>query len=57
MRFWIGIDDTDSSEGMCTTYIAILLREALREVGEPIGFPRLIRLNPTIPYKTREMEP
>ena len=53
MRFWIGIDDTDSSEGMCTTYIAILLREALREVGEPIGFPRLIRLNPTIPYKTR----
>jgi len=27
--------------------------ERLEEVGETVGFPRLIRLNPTIPYKTR----
>ncbi|MEM0351176.1 MAG: tRNA(Ile)(2)-agmatinylcytidine synthase, partial [Archaeoglobaceae archaeon] len=53
MRFWIGIDDTDSRKGMCTTYLALLLRDALREVGKSIGIPRLIRLNPTIPYKTR----
>ncbi|MEM1593666.1 MAG: tRNA(Ile)(2)-agmatinylcytidine synthase [Archaeoglobaceae archaeon] len=53
MRFWIGIDDTDSVNGMCTTYIALLLIEAIRDFGEVIGFPRLIRLNPTIPYKTR----
>ncbi|MEM0203684.1 MAG: tRNA(Ile)(2)-agmatinylcytidine synthase [Archaeoglobaceae archaeon] len=53
MRFWIGIDDTDSVKGMCTTYIALLLIEAMKDFGELIGFPRLIRLNPTIPYKTR----
>lgn len=53
MRFWIGIDDTDSPNGMCTTYIALLLMNEVRDFGEVIGFPRLIRLNPTIPYKTR----
>lgn len=53
MRFWIGIDDTDSVKGMCTTYVALLLIEALEEFGEVVDFPRLIRLNPTIPYKTR----
>jgi len=53
MRVWIGIDDTDSRKGMCTTYIALLLMERLREIGEVIGYPRLIRLNPTIPFKTR----
>ncbi|MFN3384603.1 MAG: DUF1743 domain-containing protein [Archaeoglobaceae archaeon] len=53
MRFWIGIDDTDSVKGMCTTYIALLLIDAIKDFGKIIGFPRLIRLNPTIPYKTR----
>jgi len=45
----IGIDDTDSTAGMCTTFIAKELCKKL----EVIGFPRLIRLNPNIPYKTR----
>ena len=54
MRFWIGIDDTDSRKGMCTTYIASLIIGELEKAGmKTIGFPRLIRLNPTIPYKTR----
>lgn len=47
----LALDDTDSREGMCTTYLA------LRIIGESgldlIGFPRLVRLNPTIPFKTR----
>jgi len=49
----IGIDDTDSNEGMCTTYLAALLAEELLDFGILVGFPYLIRLNPTIPYKTR----
>ncbi len=54
MRFWIGIDDTDSAKGMCTTYLATILIERLEKAGMRVeGFPRLIRLNPTIPYKTR----
>jgi len=54
MSVWIGIDDTDSPNGMCTTYLAVLIIEELNKIGiEIIGFPRLIRLNPTIPFKTR----
>ncbi|WP_202318390.1 tRNA(Ile)(2)-agmatinylcytidine synthase [Archaeoglobus neptunius] len=54
MRVWVGIDDTDSSRGMCTTYLATLIMERVEsELGRVEGFPRLIRLNPTIPYKTR----
>ncbi len=55
MRIWIGIDDTDSPNGMCTTYVATILMDRLRsEVNaRVIGYPRLIRLNPTIPFKTR----
>ncbi len=54
MRFWIGIDDTDSSKGMCTTYLSVIIMEELEKAGMKVeGFPRLIRLNPTIPYKTR----
>ncbi|MCQ6963151.1 tRNA(Ile2) 2-agmatinylcytidine synthetase [Methanolobus chelungpuianus] len=49
----IGIDDTDSREGMCTTYLGALLMEELCAFGSPLGEPLLIRLNPTIPYKTR----
>ncbi|MBZ3935526.1 tRNA(Ile)(2)-agmatinylcytidine synthase [Methanimicrococcus blatticola] len=49
----IGIDDTDSNEGMCTTYLAALLAEELKAFGVVNGFPYLVRLNPTIPYKTR----
>ncbi|NYT19150.1 MAG: DUF1743 domain-containing protein [Methanosarcinales archaeon] len=49
----IAIDDTDSREGMCTTYLCAMLMDELKEYGETIGNPILIRLNPTIPYKTR----
>ncbi len=54
MRFWIGIDDTDSAKGMCTTYLSVILMEELEKSGMRVeGFPRLIRLNPTVPFKTR----
>jgi tRNA(Ile2)-agmatinylcytidine synthase len=51
---WIGIDDTDSPSGGCTTWVLTeLLREA-REAGvDLIGEPRLVRLNPNVPWKTR----
>ena len=51
---WIGVDDTDSVRGGCTTYLLRLLLERLTEQGfEVIGYPRLARLNPNIPWKTR----
>ncbi len=49
----IGIDDTDSNEGMCTTYLGALLLEELQACGTVETLPLLVRLNPTIPYKTR----
>jgi tRNA(Ile2)-agmatinylcytidine synthase len=53
-EFHIGIDDTDSKMGGCTTYTAALLYEEFCRNGfEPIDFPWLVRLNPNIPWKTR----
>ncbi len=49
----IGIDDTDSKESMCTTYLAAVLIEKLKEYGRLNDYPLLIRLNPNIIYKTR----
>ena len=49
----IGIDDTDSNEGMCTTYLGALLLDELKAYGTVEALPMLVRLNPTIPYKTR----
>lgn len=49
----IGIDDTDSNDGMCTTYLGALLLDELQAYGNLETLPLLIRLNPTIPYKTR----
>ena len=47
----LGIDDTDSKKGMCTTF---LLTEIIERSGlDVIGLPLLVRLNPTIPFKTR----
>lgn len=47
----IGIDDTDSKTEMCTTYLTI---EILKNSNlDLIGHPRLVRLNPNIPLKTR----
>ncbi len=48
----VGIDDTDSKLGMCTTYLAAVLAERLSGFGI-VDYPRLIRLNPNIKYKTR----
>jgi tRNA(Ile2)-agmatinylcytidine synthase len=53
MLLHIGIDDTDSPNGMCTTYLGALLYREISRIAEPIDLPRLIRLNPNIPYKTR----
>jgi len=50
----IGLDDTDSTRKGCTTYIAALLVEKLRELDASfIDYPNLIRLNPNVPWKTR----
>ncbi len=48
----LGFDDTDSPEGMCTTYLATLMLEEFVDL-DLIGLPRLVRLNPNIPWKTR----
>ena len=51
---WIGIDDTDSVTGGCTTYLAYNLIKKLNNRNfKVIGYPRLVRLNPNIPWKTR----
>jgi len=50
----IGIDDTDSKKGMCTTYVGAVAIDRLREQGVEIkGYPKLIRLNPNWKLKTR----
>ncbi len=50
----VGIDDTDSRLGGCTTYTAALVFEKLWSIGlVPTDFPWLVRLNPNIPWKTR----
>ncbi len=56
MRVAIGIDDTDSPLGGCTTYVGYqLAREVLKRWGPRVfvDFPRLVRLNPNVPFKTR----
>ncbi len=52
----IGIDDTDSSEGMCTTYLGALLLDELQAYGTVEALPLLVRLNPTIPIKQEETQ-
>ena len=53
--FHIGLDDTDSSDGMCTTFLTFnLVKILLRHKGTRLlDYPNLIRLNPNIPWKTR----
>lgn len=54
MQLHIGLDDTDSPKGGCTTYIAALLVERLTALGgEFLDYPTLLRLNPNVPWKTR----
>jgi len=53
MRCLVGIDDTDSSRGFCTTYLAYRIACDLRPEVAVLPYPRLVRLNPNIPFKTR----
>ena len=51
---YIGIDDTDSPDGMCTTYLASQIINEFKDNGiELADYPRLIRLNPFARHKTR----
>lgn len=49
---FVAVDDTDSMKGNCTTFLAT---EIIREFSDLdlIGNPRLVRLNPAVPWKTR----
>lgn len=50
----IGIDDTDSPDGMCTTFLASQIINRFKDNGiELVDWPRLIRLNPFARFKTR----
>jgi tRNA(Ile2)-agmatinylcytidine synthase len=50
----LGLDETDSLRGGCTTHLSThLLKEVLASGGRFIDFPGLVRLNPDIPWKTR----
>jgi tRNA(Ile2)-agmatinylcytidine synthase len=50
----LGIDDTDSPRGGCTTWVLTELVRVARDHGlDLVGEPRLVRLNPNIPWKTR----
>lgn len=52
LRMFVAVDDTDSMKGNCTTF---LVTEIIREFEDLdlIGNPRLVRLNPATPWKTR----
>lgn len=51
---YVGIDDTDSPDGMCTTFLVSQILNQLKENNiKVVGYPRLIRLNPFARYKTR----
>ncbi len=49
---YIAVDDTDSREGMCTTFLATELIKEFQEY-RLVEYPRLVRLNPNVPWKTR----
>ena len=50
----IGIDDTDSPDGMCTTFLASQIINKFEDNGiNLVDYPRLIRLNPFARFKTR----
>ena len=54
MSFLLGIDDTDSRFGHCTTHLGYLITSELASLGCSFPtYPRLVRLNPNVPFKTR----
>lgn len=52
MELHIGIDDTDSVDGMCTTYLGAVLKDKLSKFSTVLE-SRLVRLNPNVEFKTR----
>ena len=52
MRLLLGLDDTDSSRGYCTTYLAYRIAVDLAPEVKVLPYPKLVRLNPNIPFKT-----
>ena len=50
---FIAVDDTDSMKGNCTTFLATEIIRELMDDLDLIGNPRLVRLNPAVPWKTR----
>ena len=54
MRCLFGLDDTDSRFGHCTTHLGYLVVRELARIGCTFTtYPRLVRLNPNVPFKTR----
>ena len=55
MIIHIGFDDIDSPKGGCTTHLVskLLLKWIKERKIELIDYPNLIRLNPSVPWKTR----
>ncbi len=49
---FVAVDDTDSVKGNCTTFLATEIINELKDL-DLIGHPRLVRLNPAVPWKTR----
>ncbi|WP_319377910.1 tRNA(Ile)(2)-agmatinylcytidine synthase [uncultured Methanocorpusculum sp.] len=49
----LGLDDTDSPDGMCTTYLGALIANELTHRGFTVTNHRLVRLNPNVIWKTR----
>ncbi len=56
VEFHLGIDDTDNPNGGCTTYTMTKIIDRLNSEDSKfklMEFPKLIRLNPNVPFKTR----
>lgn len=55
MKYRIGVDDHDSPIGGCTTHFSTILLHKINDegIGGVLGLPRLVRLNPNVPWKTR----
>lgn len=50
---YVAVDDTDSMRGNCTTFLATEIIRELTSDMDLIGNPRLVRLDPATPWKTR----
>lgn len=56
VKLHIGLDDSDSPSWGCTTHLAyLIIKRLLNELPgiQFLDYPNLVRLNPTVPHKTR----